>query len=87
MTPTSGWADGGARARSGRRTRPALRLVVDPVRCDGHGICALFFSERIDLDAWGFPVVDPSPFDGSRRARRAVAACPERALSLVARDH
>ncbi|MHB1712887.1 MAG: ferredoxin [Acidimicrobiales bacterium] len=63
----------------------SVRLVVDPVRCDGHGICMLFFGERVDLDEWGYAVVDPEPFADPqlvRRARRAVAACPENALLL-----
>jgi len=62
-----------------------MRLVVDPVRCEGHGICTLFFSERVDLDEWGYAAVDPAPFVDPqlvRRARRAVNACPERALML-----
>lgn len=62
-----------------------MRLVVDPVRCQGHGICSLFASEHIDLDEWGYAIVDPAPFNEPRlvrRARRAVAACPERALLL-----
>lgn len=64
-----------------------VRMAVDPVRCDGHGICALFFGERIDLDEWGFAAVDRAPFldpHQLRRARRAIAACPEQALSLQA---
>jgi len=62
-----------------------MRITVDPVRCEGRGICCLFFGERIDLDDWGYAAVDPTPFDDSRlarKARRAVAACPEGALAI-----
>ncbi len=61
-------------------------LSVDPLRCQGHGICALIAPRQIDLDEWGFPVIAPDPPEGSdqlARARRAVAACPERALRLL----
>ena len=64
-----------------------VRLAVDAARCDGHGICALRCPELITLDEWGFAGVDPGPVPDPRvlrRARRAVAACPARALSLVA---
>ena len=66
--------------------RRAWRLVLDSAKCDGHGICALRCPDRVSLDAWGFAgVEDPGPLNGGvlRRARRAVAACPEGALSLL----
>ncbi len=65
----------------------SVRLAVDAARCDGHGICALRCPELITLDEWGFAGVEPGPVADRRvlrRARRAVAACPDRALSLVA---
>ncbi len=61
------------------------RLAVDLARCRGHGMCMLVFAERVDLDPWGFPIVDRSEIGTKellRRARRAVAACPRGALSL-----
>ena len=61
------------------------KVVIDPVRCDGHGICALFFAGGIALDEWGYPVVNRGPIGGDRRLRRAhraVAACPEGAIRL-----
>lgn len=62
------------------------RLLVDPIRCDGKGICAELFPERVSLDDWGFPIVDPAPLDRSqlRDARRAVQLCPVLALRLEA---
>jgi len=62
------------------------RLVVDAARCDGHGICVLRCPELVRLDRWGFAGVDPAPIDDARLARRAlraVAACPNGALSVV----
>lgn len=61
------------------------RIRVDPIACQGHGLCAELFPERIRLDDWGYPIVDPEPVTNGleRHARRAVAACPALALALV----
>ena len=63
----------------------SLELVVNPVACTGHGLCAELFPERISLDPWGYPIIDPTPISPGLEvhARRAVAACPM--LALVAR--
>ena len=60
------------------------RLRLDPIACDGHGLCAELFPERVTLDDWGYPIVDDTPIDGAllAHARRAVAACPLLALRL-----
>jgi len=57
---------------------------VDPITCDGHGVCAELFPERITLDDWGYPIVDDTPIDGDLlpHAKRAVEACPVIALRL-----
>jgi len=59
-------------------------LRIDPIACDGHGLCAELFPERIQLDDWGFPIIDPEPIPGSLagHARRAVTQCPTLALRL-----
>jgi ferredoxin len=59
-------------------------MIVDPTLCAGHGVCAHHLPERITLDDWNYPIVDPSPIppDLLRHARRAVADCPALALSL-----
>ncbi|MDA8268206.1 MAG: ferredoxin [Actinomycetota bacterium] len=62
------------------------RLVVDAARCDGHGICVLRCPELVSLDRFGFAAVDGAVIAAAavlRRARRAVAACPEGALAIV----
>lgn len=60
------------------------RLGIDRIACDGRGMCAELFPERIDLDEWGYPVIaDPDvPAALLGHARRAVAACPVLALRL-----
>ena len=59
-------------------------LRVNPIACKGHGICAELLPERIALDDWGYPIVDPRPVapELERHARRAVDACPTLALLL-----
>lgn len=61
-----------------------VHLVVNPIACDAHGICAELLPELIRLDEWGYPVIDgrPVPFELERLARRAVAACPTLALLI-----
>lgn len=63
-------------------------LLVDPTICDGVGICAIKASHLIELDYWGFPIVDDSALTPKleREALRAIRACPKRALLLVERD-
>jgi ferredoxin len=60
------------------------RLRVDPISCQGHGVCAELLPERITLDEWGYPLLAAGelPAGLRREARRAVAACPARALQL-----
>jgi ferredoxin len=62
----------------------AMRMRVDMIACDGRGVCAELFPERISLDDWGFPIIDAAPIDASlmAHAKRAVAACPLLALRL-----
>ena len=49
------------------------RLRVNPITCEGHGLCAELLPERIQLDEWGFPIIDPEPVTGeaARHAARA----------------
>lgn len=63
-------------------------LVVDPIACDGHGVCAELLPELITLDPWGFPILTagPVPMDLLDHAERAVTSCPRLALKLVERS-
>jgi len=62
----------------------ALRIRVNPIACDAHGLCAELLPELIRLDEWGYPVieVDHVPRDLDGLARRAADACPTLALLL-----
>ncbi|MGH9060897.1 MAG: ferredoxin [Acidimicrobiales bacterium] len=60
------------------------RLRVNPIACDGHGLCAELLPEAITLDDWGYPILDDRALAPGvmEHARRAVAACPTLALLL-----
>ena len=36
-------------------------LRVNPISCDGHGLCAEIVPELIELDEWGYPIVSGKP--------------------------
>jgi ferredoxin len=61
-----------------------FRLVLDPIACDGHGLCAELFPEGITLDDWGYPMLRPGdvPREHQAHARRAATACPKLALTI-----
>ena len=63
-----------------------MRLRVNPIACDGHGLCAELLPELIRLDDWGYPIVErsPVPVDLLDLAHRAVGTCPTLALLLEA---
>ncbi len=60
------------------------RMRLDPIACTAHGLCAELLPERIELDEWGYPIVDgePLPRELIDLARRAADACPALALRL-----
>ena len=61
-------------------------LRLNPIACDGRGLCAELLPELIRLDDWGYPIIEPGlvPRELEAHAQRAVDACPLLALSLVA---
>lgn len=62
----------------------SVRLRVDPIACDGRGLCAELLPELIVADDWGYPIVSDGavPPQLEAQARRAVEACPLLALRL-----
>jgi ferredoxin len=64
-------------------------LTLDPIACDGHGLCADLLPEMIRLDDWGYPIVDRREVSPQlmAHAQRAVTACPVLALKLRAARH
>jgi ferredoxin len=61
-----------------------MRVHVNPIDCAAHGLCAELLPEWVELDEWGYPVVDEQPLPPSLtgHARRAAVACPVRAFLL-----
>ena len=60
------------------------RLRVNPIACDAHGLCAELLPEIVDLDEWGYPIVERDvPPQLAALAQRAVDACPTLALLLT----
>lgn len=64
--------------------RPAVtpRLRLDPIACDGVGLCAHLAPDLVRIDSWGYPIL-PDGLHGDRQerqARSAVKGCPHRAL-------
>ena len=61
----------------------SMRLQIDPIACSGHGLCADLLPELIELDEWGYPIIEARvPAGLLSHARRAVSACPALALRL-----
>jgi ferredoxin len=60
------------------------RLRVNPITCEAHGLCAELLPEMIELDDWGYPILDerPIPNELTDLARRAAEACPTLALLI-----
>jgi ferredoxin len=58
------------------------RLRVDPIACDGVGICAHLAPDVVRVDRWGYPIVVGATLDRrtERQARAAARACPHKAL-------
>ena len=69
---------------STRSKKGAARLRINPIACDGVGMCSHVAPDLIAVDRWGFPIISSEPVTAAylRQARAAVAACPRRALSF-----
>ena len=70
-----------------RRCRVAvtsMRIRVNPITCKAHGLCAEVLPEWIELDEWGYPILDGEqlPEQLLAHARRAAKVCPTLAVVL-----
>ena len=61
-----------------------MKLRINPIMCDGHGMCAELLPELIRLDDWGYPIIDVAevPRELEGLALRAADACPTLAVLL-----
>jgi ferredoxin len=64
-----------------------VHLTVDPIACDGRGICAELLPQLIRLDDWGFPIVPVRDVPAALEAEAVavVRMCPRLALKLEQR--
>ena len=62
-----------------------MKLRLNPVACDGRGVCAQLIGELITLDEWGYPIIGETdiPPELHKAARQAASACPTLALRVV----
>jgi ferredoxin len=65
-------------------TVAGARLRVDPIACDGRGLCAEVLPELISLDDWGYPIIrdEVVPTGLMAGAGEAIRLCPLLALRL-----
>lgn len=69
---------------AGARGRAAATLRVDWSACKGRGFCHELLPEIVDLDEWGYPIINgvvPPELIGL--AKEAVRTCPTLALHLT----
>jgi ferredoxin len=59
-----------------------MRIEIDPIACDAHGLCVELLPELITFDDWGYPLIAESdvPPELESLARRAASACPTLAV-------
>jgi ferredoxin len=61
-----------------------LTIRIDPIACEGHGVCVELLPELLRLDDWGYPIIDEARVGEAlvKLARQAANACPTLALVL-----
>lgn len=61
------------------------KIAIDSNKCEGHGRCVALAPDLFDVDDYGmsYTLMDEVPAVQEHAAKRAVSACPERAISLI----
>lgn len=62
-----------------------MRVVVDEVKCVGHGVCESLADDLFEVgdDGYTHLLVDEIPADRTEAAQNAVRSCPAQALSTT----
>jgi ferredoxin len=57
---------------------------INPIACDGIGMCAHLAPGVIGIDSWGYPLLPRQGISGRdlKAVRAAIHACPRKALFL-----
>ena len=69
-------------------SEPVATLVLDPIACDGRGMCHDAAPDLITLDEWGYPLLPggtlraPISARDRKAATEATHACPLLALHM-----
>ena len=69
-----------------RYTPPAMKVIVDASRCQGHTVCNMIAPEIFELsdeDGHAFVLIDTVPAQLEAKVQRAAANCPERAVLIT----
>jgi ferredoxin len=67
---------------------PVGTLVLDPIKCDGRGMCHDAAPDLVELDEWGYPLLPGGTLRASltrgdmKSAHEATHACPLLALHI-----
>jgi ferredoxin len=54
------------------------RLRVNPITCEGHGLCAELLPELIRLDDWGYPIIEQAEVPPELMTMRGARSTPAR---------
>ena len=85
MSPPAPCPAGSSGAAVRPSDRPALRIHLDPERCQGHSRCYSLAPDLFDVDDDGFAFVridGDVPAHLRAAAELAAANCPERAITI-----
>jgi ferredoxin len=62
----------------------SVRVRLNPIACEAHGLCVELLPELIRLDDWGFPLIEQPlvPDQLESLARLAESSCPTLAIVI-----
>jgi ferredoxin len=62
----------------------SLKVRINPIACDAHGLCVEMLPELMRIDDWGYPIIDTSeiPPELEALAQRAASLCPTLAIVI-----
>jgi ferredoxin len=66
----------------------SMRVRINPIACDAHGLCVELLPELFRFDDWGYPIIESElvPSDLEALARMAADDCPTLAIVIEDRE-